>query len=141
MCARCGAHRDALASGVLPLEVLWGFYASTRCIFNTAGHHSLSIVSHREGVHTGDGRLCKTKFPVTCWSPCRRSIPSFSPTIDPPTCPFPKNIVPFCRDAGYDVREIPVIDESRGVTSAWVKYGLTVTMGEGSHTGLGWASP
>jgi serine/threonine protein kinase len=36
----------------------------------------------------------------------------------------------LCRDTGYDVCGIPVIDESRGVATAWVKYGLSVTMGE-----------
>lgn len=48
----------------------------------------------------------------------------------PANLPLPENIVQLCRDAGYDVRGIPVIDESRGVASAWVKYGLSVTMGE-----------
>ena len=44
--------------------------------------------------------------------------------------PLPEDIMQLCRDAGYDVRGIPIIDESRGVTSAWVKYGREVTMGE-----------
>jgi hypothetical protein len=41
------------------------------------------------------------------------------------------NIVKLCQEAGYDVPGIPLlIDESRGVASAWVKYGWSVTMGE-----------
>src|ERR1700722_4073452 len=48
----------------------------------------------------------------------------------PADLPLPENIVRLCRDAGYDLRGIPVIDESRGVTSAWVKYGESVTMDE-----------
>jgi len=48
----------------------------------------------------------------------------------PADLPLPENIVQLCRDSGYDVRGIPIIDESRGVASAWVKYGLSVTMGE-----------
>ena len=48
----------------------------------------------------------------------------------PANLPLPENIVQLCRDAGYDVRGIPIIDESRGVPSAWVKYGPSVTMGE-----------
>jgi len=48
----------------------------------------------------------------------------------PANLPLSENIVQLCRDAGYDVRGIPVIDESRGVASAWVRYGLSVTMGE-----------
>jgi hypothetical protein len=37
--------------------------------------------------------------------------------------------VQLCRDVGYWVRGIPIIDQSRGVISAWVKYG-SVKMGE-----------
>ena len=48
----------------------------------------------------------------------------------PADLPLPKNIVRLCRDAGYDLRGIPIIGESCGVTSAWVKYGRSVTMGE-----------
>jgi hypothetical protein len=50
----------------------------------------------------------------------------------PANLPLPEDIVKLCRDAGYDynVRGIPIIDQSRGVTSAWVKYGLSVTMSE-----------
>jgi hypothetical protein len=50
----------------------------------------------------------------------------------PVSLPDPEHIVELCRDAGYDVRGIPLIDESRGrgVASAWVKYGPSVTMGE-----------
>ena len=36
----------------------------------------------------------------------------------PADLPLPENIVRLCRDAGYDLRGIPVIDESREVTSA-----------------------
>jgi len=50
----------------------------------------------------------------------------------PADLPLPENIVQLCLDAGYDydIRGIPVIDESHGVASAWVKYGPTVTMSE-----------
>jgi hypothetical protein len=50
----------------------------------------------------------------------------------PANLPAPENIVQLCRDAGYDVRGIPIIDESRRAASAWVKYGWSesVTMGE-----------
>jgi serine/threonine protein kinase len=43
----------------------------------------------------------------------------------PANLPLSEDIVKLCRDAGYDynVRGIPIIDQSRGVTSAWVKYG------------------
>jgi len=44
--------------------------------------------------------------------------------------PLPENIVKLCRAAGYDVRGIPLMDESRGVVTAWVKYGPTVAMSE-----------
>jgi hypothetical protein len=49
----------------------------------------------------------------------------------PADLPLPEDIVQLCQDAGYDynVRGIPIIDQSRGVTSAWVKYG-SVTMAE-----------
>jgi len=48
----------------------------------------------------------------------------------PADLPPPKKIVKLCRAAGYDIRGIPLIDESRGVPSAWVKYGPTVVMSE-----------
>jgi hypothetical protein len=50
----------------------------------------------------------------------------------PADLPTAEDIVQQCRAAGYDVRGIPVIDQSCGVASAWVKYGplTTVTMGE-----------
>ena len=57
----------------------------------------------------------------------------------PADLPLPENIVRLCRDAGYDLRGIPIIDEFRGVTSAWVKYGRSVMMGEALY-GLGWES-
>ncbi len=61
----------------------------------------------------------------------------------PVSLPDPEHIVELCRDAGYNVRGIPLIDESHGVASAWVKYGpgLSVTMGEALTQELGWASP
>ena len=48
----------------------------------------------------------------------------------PANLPLPENIVQLCRNAGYNVRGIPAINGSRGVVSAWVKYGTGVTMGE-----------
>jgi len=54
-------------------------------------------------------------------------------TDDRPTdLPLPENIVQLCREAVYDynIRGIPVIDETSGVASAWVKYGTTVKMSE-----------
>ncbi|KAH9973532.1 hypothetical protein BGW80DRAFT_1459014 [Lactifluus volemus] len=47
----------------------------------------------------------------------------------PANLPLPEDIVQLCRDAGYWVRGIPIIDQSRGVISAWVKYG-SVKMGD-----------
>ena len=43
----------------------------------------------------------------------------------PADLPLPENIVRLCRDAEYNVR-----GRVSWVTSAWVKYGLSVAMGE-----------
>ena len=57
--------------------------------------------------------------------PCHRSSPSFSPTIDPPTCHFPRISCGCAETQG-----IRSANESRGVTSAWVEYGLPVSRDE-----------
>ena len=48
----------------------------------------------------------------------------------PANLPLPEKIVQLCREARYHVRGIPIIDKSRGVVSAWVKYDRSVRMSE-----------
>ena len=61
---------------------------------------------------------------------------------NPTNLPPPKNIVQLCRDAGCDVRGTRIIDESRGVPSAWVKYDPSVTIGEAlTQDWVQWESP
>jgi hypothetical protein len=47
----------------------------------------------------------------------------------PANLPLPESIMQLCRDAGYDLRGIPLLDD-HGATFAWVKYGWTVKMSE-----------